>query len=502
MNRHPHALSRRHQSSLVAGWRELCVRYLPRKSVSSIWRYSRESLPDDPEQGWKLHVSATVLTAVRVLQVVAPLLNRRNVLYKAPASLDEVVKLNAGIFYGYSQVGKFLTVYPRTTEEALLLARTLYRLTKGMTAPTVPFDLRYRPDGCVYYRYGAFRALEVDDSAGERSYAIRDPDGHLVPDQRDDPALPSWVTDPFSARRLRRVRNSMKTPLQIRVKAFRALAQRGKGGVYQAVDLGVTPPRLCILKEGRRDGEVGWDGRDGSWRARHEGQVIAALTDAGVNVPRLYASFAAENNYYLLTEFIEGENLEEYLIRKRRKLAISTAIKRSIEVASLLAKIHHTGWVWRDCKPRNIIRTRRGELRPIDFEGACPIDQPDPQPSGTAGYVPPEWDARFRGQSRLPEDLYALGVIIFILLAGQPPDCGSQSVETLRPAVTTGIRSIVASLLDADPQNRPAASSVANKLQAELNSLLAAKVRRCKPINYRSQIRNTLPGSATRELLQ
>ena len=38
--------------------------------------------------------------------------------------------------------------------------------------------------------------------------------------------------------------------------------QRGKGGVYQALDLNVNPPRLCLIKEGRKHGELTWDGRD------------------------------------------------------------------------------------------------------------------------------------------------------------------------------------------------------------------------------------------------
>lgn len=491
--------SRTVHRALQASWAQLCDRYLPVIISSSIWRYSRESLPHDPEQGWKLHLAATVLTAGRVLELAGPLLSSLGVLFKAPASLDEVGKLNAGIYYGYSQVGKVLTVYPQTTAEALRLAGKLHHLTKGMTAPTIPFDLKYRPRGCVYYRYGAFKALDVDNSGGDRTYAIRNPEGTLVPDPRDAAANPDWVSNPFVPNRPMS-RKSNRTPLQTTFKAFRALAQRGKGGVYQALDLGATPPRICILKEGRRNGEVGWDGRDGFWRIKHEESVIASLIDAGINLPRVYASFQAENHYYLVTEFVEGENLEDYLIRKKRRLAISTAVRRSVEVAVLVSDIHHAGWVWRDCKPRNIIRTNRGELRPIDFEGACPIHKPDSQPWGTTCYVPPEWDDEFRGQSRLPEDLYALGVIIFILLAGHPPDRGSQAVERFRRAVPIGVRSVVAALLDTNPQNRPDATSVAKQLRAELKRLLSAQVPKRKSLHSPVQFKKTMRPSAGRKL--
>ncbi|HEX8355641.1 MAG TPA: hypothetical protein VF611_22230, partial [Pyrinomonadaceae bacterium] len=293
--------------SLPERWAELCRSHLPLRPENSVWRYSRGLLPGDPEQGWKLHVSATVLTAVDVLRAVAPLLRRGGVLYKTPASLAELGKLNSGIHHGYSQVGKFLTVYPRTDAEAVLLAKGLHRLTRGMEAPAVPFDLRYREGGCVYYRYGAFRALEVEVREGVRAHAIRDPEGRLIPDRRDCATQPGWAANPFVGGRARPKPAPVASPLKTTYRAFRALAQRGRGGVYQALDLGASPPRLCVLKEGRRAGETSLDGRDGFWRVRHEGRVLAALRAAGVDVPRLYGSFEAEGNYYVASEFISGQ---------------------------------------------------------------------------------------------------------------------------------------------------------------------------------------------------
>jgi hypothetical protein len=462
-----------------ARWAELCDRYLPVRRADSMWRYSRESLPDDPEQGWKLHIPATVLTANHVLSAVAPLLSGRGVLYKAPSSLRELDKLNSGIFYGYSQVGKFLTVYPRTNEEAVLLARRLHLLTRRVPAPSVPFDLRYRPDGCVYYRYGAFKLMETEDADGQITHAVRDPDGNLIPDVRDcADARPVWADDPFVPERARVTKRSeqIESPLKTTFKAFRALAQRGRGGVYQALDLSVAPPRLCILKEGRKDGEVSWDGRDGRWRVRHEGHVLTLLRRAGINVPRVYASFKAEGNYYVAVEFIEGESLEKWLCSKRRRLPVAPALKRCVEIAGLLSRIHDAGWVWRDCKPGNIIVGRGGELRALDFEGACPVDRPDPLPWGTPCYTPPEVNAAFRGQSRLPEDLYALGANIYLLLAGRPPDAATHKPpRSLGRNVPDDARAVVEELLDPDPERRPGAQAVARRLEAVVSTLAARR---------------------------
>ena len=86
-------------------WANLCAQYLPVDMPN--WNYSRRCLKDDPSQGWKLHIAATVLSANKVLETVAPVLKQRGVLFKGPTSLEELEKLNSGVQYGYSQVGKF-----------------------------------------------------------------------------------------------------------------------------------------------------------------------------------------------------------------------------------------------------------------------------------------------------------------------------------------------------------------------------------------------------------
>ncbi|HEV7860416.1 MAG TPA: protein kinase [Pyrinomonadaceae bacterium] len=461
--------------SLCGRWRELCELYLPVKVRGSIWRYSRGLSRRDPEQGWKLHISTSAPTASTVLEKIAPCLSRCHLLYKVPVSLQELEKLNSGIYYGYCQVGKVITVYPQTTEEAVRLARALHRLTRDTPAPAVPFDLKFRPDGCLYYRYGSFSSLEKENADGTRTLAIRDPDGNLVADRRDaERAMPDWVTDPFPLKHPPRTKKVLETPLKKRFRAFCALSQRGKGGVYKALDLSASPPRFCILKEGRKNGETGLDGLDGYDRVKHEGRVLKALHSAGLGVPRLYSSFKGDQNYYLALEYIEGETLDKWLGKRKRRLAISRALHYGIEISNVVARIHLAGWVWRDCKLTNLMVTKQGEMRPLDFEGACPVDRPDPMPWGSPSYVPPEWCDQFRGQSRVPEDLYALGVIMYLLLTGCLPEASPLlPIEKLRRDVPPAITEIVMRLLDADPARRPCAGVAARRLQAALSQLTA-----------------------------
>jgi Protein kinase domain len=460
---------------------------------------------DDPEQGWKLHVAATILTANRVLDAVAPLLSNLGVLYKVPDSLTELAKLNSGIPYGYCQIGKFLTVYPRTTREALWLAATLDKKTRNLAAPNIPFDSRYHPGSCVYYRYGAFKQIDVDGIA--EGHAIRDPEGKLVPDVRDSPAYPEWVSDPFPKRRRSRVRRPPITPLQTTFRAFRALTQRGRGGVFQAFDFTVSPPRICILKEGRRHGEVDWQERDGFWRVRHEGRVLKSLSEAGINVPEVYAGFRSEKNYYLAIEFVDGQDLRRWLAQKRRRISVGAALKLAARLSQIVSRIHAAGWAWRDCKPGNIIITNNQELRPVDFEGACAVGRPDWIPWGTTSYVPPEVDRPFEGQSRLPEDLYAMGAVIYLLLSGRTPDTSPfLPLNKLRRKIPHEVCEIVSALLDPDPTRRPAALSVARRLEAL--SAEASTVnqgvrlaRRASSANLASARRPSYTGSVVRNVI-
>jgi hypothetical protein len=461
--------------SINLQWKVLLARYLPVVVPDSIWRYSRGPLLGDQRQGWKLHVSATILTAARLLEIVGPLLWSKSVLFKAPSSLDELSKLNAGIYYGYSQIGKFLTVYPRSDREAAVLGRVMHRLTRDLDAPVVPFDLRYCAGSCVYYRYGAFsRHEQIGDN-----FTVLDPNGRPAPDVRSSPLQPEWAVNPFrKSRTLEQTRSKnidQPTPLETTFKVFRALGQRGKGGVYHALDLSVQPARLCVVKEGRQNGETSWDGRDGFWRVQNEERVLPLLRSAGVDVPQVYSSFRTRNNFYVALELIDGENVENYLQRRQRRMKVQSALRLSVKVAQTVSAIHRAGWVWRDCKPRNVVLEKNGRLRPVDFEGACRIEDPDPSPWGTPGYVPPEWNAAFNAQSRLPEDLYALGVFIYILFTGRPPSSPFSSMSTLRKNVPEAVSLIVDELLQLEPRRRPLASTVARTVKAALDVLDAAK---------------------------
>ena len=220
------------------------------------WSYSRPACKDHPAQGWKLHVSATILSAAEVFSRAEPILHRNDALFKVSCRLEFLKSLNSGLT-DFSQIGKFLTVYPRSTAEAVKLARELHRATRGLPGPGIPFDAPYRPKSLVHYRYGAFRR-SADGTPG----FIHAPGGKRYRDRRaPGRAVPTWLEDPFQ--KARATNSKWRGLITRELLVFKGKAQRGKGGVYEAVDLSVQPVRRVIIKEGRRHGETNWDGRDG-----------------------------------------------------------------------------------------------------------------------------------------------------------------------------------------------------------------------------------------------
>jgi tRNA A-37 threonylcarbamoyl transferase component Bud32 len=394
------------------------------------WSYNRNRTAPDRRQGWKLHVSATVLSASEVYDRIEVFLLGCGVLFKVPRHLNFLHLLNTGLV-GFSQIGKFVTIYPRSVQEATEIAREVHARTRGMPGPEVPFDLPYRGSGPVYFRYGVCSAR-----SNERKKTVQflyDTAGRPHLDQRAaGHAVPAWIANPFEAQRPGKLRRSHQTgPLGLDLLPFRTLSQRGKGGVYEALQLTPARARLCILKEGRRHGETHWDGSDGCTRLKHEEHLLRRLGGAGVPVPKVLAAFTQAGNRYLALEKLPGRPL-----LPRRKQQPTPSWRRAERVldqlAELLEAIHATGWVWRDCKPANLF-WHQGTLTAIDFEGACRIEETEVVPCGTPVYTPPRYRQSFSRHAGVAEDIFAMGVIGFQFATGTfPPDSPTRQRAILR----------------------------------------------------------------------
>ena len=210
---------------------------------------------------------------------------------------------------------------------------------------------------------------------------------------------------------------------------LRRLARGGMGEVYLAATSGIEgAERPCVVKIIRRDHAA-----DKSFLARFfdEARVQAQLQHHGV-AQVLEAATDTTGEPYVVVEFVEGRSLGEVRARASHAgVAIEwpDAVAMGVSAAEALAHVHERtdstgkplGIVHRDLSPQNIMIGYGGDLKLIDFGTARAENRRCHTISGVVfakpGYVAPEIAAGNGGDSRV--DLYALGIILWELLAGR-----------------------------------------------------------------------------------
>ena len=134
----------------------------------------------------------------------------------------------------------------------------------------------------------------------------------------------------------------------------------------------------------------------------------------------------------LVMEYVEGDNLKMLMVNQDAMLGENVA-EVLIHTATALEHLHDGGFMHLDFKPENVLLTRNGGLRLIDFDLAQPIPNPprklDKNP-GTPHYMAPEQLLREPVDHRA--DLWAWGVSAYELLTGRKPFPGESADDVLR----------------------------------------------------------------------
>ena len=224
--------------------------------------------------------------------------------------------------------------------------------------------------------------------------------------------------------------------------------------------------------------------RDESGAARFEREARATAGLSHPNVVTVHDSGVEGDTAYIVMELLAGPSLAEEL--GQGPLPVEEVVEVGRQVASALDAAHARGLVHRDIKPGNIAYADDGRVRVLDFGITQLTESTDSQAltathtvMGTAEYLAPEQALGGRVDGRA--DLYALGCVLYALLAGQPPFRGATpvatmmmhandpvpDVRTLRPETPDWLADLVHSLLAKNPDDRPAgAASVAAALAA------------------------------------
>ena len=432
-------------------------RYFPSKHGN--WCMSSFLLPNElPMQGWKIHISATPVNALAVLRSVGDLIIIHRWQSKAIASLELLKKMNAGLFFGHSQIGKFITIYCSDHTELVDKIAILKEVTGTYQGPSIPSDMKVSGSGCLYYRYGNFRSNK------DGKDVITDPDGNLLLDgRRRHSAVPVWAKATIAELTPIKEKNSFSL-LENGYLVYDCLSQRGKGGVFRALSLFANPPEIVIVKEGRKYGEEEYAGRDGYARLLNEFKILTLLNCTGVRVPKIIEKIETVNRCLLVTNNVSGVTLDEIiyeLSRKKRKLAIRQLLRLAVLLLSQICILHSAGICHRDIKPANLIMDINGDVSIIDFEGAFVGEGNLYDPWGSPGFIAPEWRSQLTFALRIAGDIYSIGATLFYLFTGSVYRDSSYSRENdyrkgLLPEL---FRRLIEKMLSPDPNQRPSASS-------------------------------------------
>jgi serine/threonine protein kinase len=266
----------------------------------------------------------------------------------------------------------------------------------------------------------------------------------------------------------------------------RLIGRGGVGLVYLADDArgGATSPKQVVVKVLAPH----WaEDRDAVARFDREALRMAKLDHP--NVVKMYDHGHFEGRAYIVMEFIRGEPLRRYLGRRKR-MPLEEFAPIAAQILRGAGYVHERGIMMRDIKPPNIMlcdhEGRSNHVKLLDFGLAKLIEEDEEDDItkahviGTAAYMSPE---QIRGDKiDVRVDVYALGVLFFLMLTGEQPIAGDNDAavlvnhvhgvpKSLAERLPKGHRfspeliALFESCLAKDPKDRPAhAGAMAERL--------------------------------------
>ena len=222
--------------------------------------------------------------------------------------------------------------------------------------------------------------------------------------------------------------------------------------------------------------------REGSILARLAHPHIARLIDAGV--------MPGGAQPYLVLEYIDGVTIERYC--EQHALDATARVRLFLGVLAAVAHAHHRLILHRDLKPSNILVTEAGEVKLLDFGIATLLD--DGAQAAAASELTQRAGRAFTPQYAAPEqlqggdvttatDVYALGVLLYVLLGGAHPTAvpTDTALNQLRAVVEHEPRRLSEAVLRL---GGPAAARRARVLRGDLDTIVARALKKAPAERY------------------
>jgi serine/threonine-protein kinase len=220
-----------------------------------------------------------------------------------------------------------------------------------------------------------------------------------------------------------------------------------------------------------------------------EAHILARLSHPGV--VSLYDFVKTDDAMWLVLEHVDGPSLRELLAKSPRGLAPESVIAIGYAIASALAHAHEHGVIHRDMKPANILLSKKGEVKLVDFSVAHEDRLPStPEPIdgtgafGTPAYMSPEQVLGEAIDART--DVFSLGIVLYEMLCGSRPFDGPDARATTQrirhdapapitrvaPGTPLALAQIVDRCLEKHAEERPpSAAALGEQLAAVADEL-------------------------------
>ncbi|WP_230966217.1 serine/threonine-protein kinase [Nostoc sp. NZL] len=210
--------------------------------------------------------------------------------------------------------------------------------------------------------------------------------------------------------------------LRNRFEIVKHLGSGGSGDTYLALDLDLPGRPHCVVKHFHpKDSNPAVLPIAKKLFAR-EAEVLYQLGNDHDQIPRLFAHFDEDGDFYLVQEFIDGHALTQEIVPGQR-LSENTVLNLLKDILEVLAFVHQNNIIHRDIKPQNLMRRYSDQkIVLIDFGSIKKIGALGAGLTiavGTPGYMPSE---QAKGKPKLCSDIYAVGMIGIQALTGLIPE--------------------------------------------------------------------------------
>jgi serine/threonine-protein kinase len=217
--------------------------------------------------------------------------------------------------------------------------------------------------------------------------------------------------------------------LLLHYRVVEKIGEGGQGTVYRVVDTALDRP--AVIKVLPPDLT---DSASNLLRFEREAKLASSLDHP--NICTIFGLHKVGDIQFIAMQYIEGRNVRQLV--DGRPLDLRRALSIAIQVTDALAAAHSRGIVHRDIKARNVMVTRTGTVKVLDF-GLAKLIEPsttgssDPQlteigvPYGTSTYAAPEQAQGLEVDHRA--DIFSTGVLLYEMLAGMWPFRGKTALD-------------------------------------------------------------------------